>query len=133
PVHFTDDYSGLTGCNGTGQFIRTWLVEPNCLSAPAYTQVITVVDQATPTIVVQDVQLDFSASSQVILTPAQVGGGTTDNGGPVALSLSQSTFVCADFIETHAYPVTLTATDMCGNSATAEAIVSGVGELLALG
>jgi len=132
PVNYTDDLTGLTGCNGTGQVIRLWLVESHCLSAPQFTQVITLVDQAAPVLQTQNIVLDFSTSSTVELTPEQFDAGTTDNGGPFILGLSQSVFQCSDFIQTSSYPLVLTATDGCGNAASQEVTVSGVGAPLAL-
>jgi hypothetical protein len=127
---FTDDNSGLTGCNGTGTILRTWLVDDECDNASTMTQVITIVDQSPPIAICQNLTIDFSNSNTIIITPDQIDNGSSDNCGAVTLSLSQTEFTCDQFVQTNSVPVVLTVTDLCGNTSTCEAQVMGVGGVL---
>ena len=49
---FMDDDTGLTGCNGTGNVIRTWSVTDDCGNTATGTQVIVVQDNTDPTFTV---------------------------------------------------------------------------------
>ncbi len=127
---FTDDNTGLTGCNGSGVILRTWLVDDECFNATTMTQQITIVDQTPPVALCQNITLDFGGGSSVDITPQQIDNGSFDNCGDVTLAISQTTFNCSDFTQTSMIPVTLTVTDECGNSSTCVAQVSGVGGVL---
>ena len=50
-ISHSDDTSGLTGCNGTGTFIRTWTAEDDCGNSSSCLQTITVQDTTSPEIV----------------------------------------------------------------------------------
>jgi hypothetical protein len=65
-------------------------------------------------------------STSVSITPAMVDNGSSDNCGPPILTLSRTTFTCADLGPN---PVTLTATDRSGNVATCNVIVMVVDEV----
>src|SRR5690606_13460824 len=98
PARYTDDISGLTGCNSTGLVRRVWLVDAHCPEAGEYTQLITVVDTTAPVVWAQDFQLDFTHNSQIEITPEQIGSGSADLCGDITMTLSQSTYACTDFI-----------------------------------
>jgi hypothetical protein len=55
------------------------------------------------------------------VTPAQIDNGSTDNCGPVTLSLSKTDFTCEN---TGINIVTLTVTDQCSNTSTCTATVT---------
>ena len=46
---YVDDVSGLTGCNGTGTFTRTWTLLDACLNDSIQVQTIMVEDTTNPT------------------------------------------------------------------------------------
>ena len=59
--------------------------------------------------------LALDASGLLVLSPANINAGSTDNCSGFSLSLSRDTFRCADV---GLQPVTLTMTDLAGNQAT---------------
>ncbi len=109
---------------------RTWTSTDDCGNTATCLQVISVIDNTPPVALCQNITVDFGGGTTVTITPSQVNNGSTDNCGPVTLSLSQTTFNCEDFIQTNSIPVTLTVTDACGNSSTCVAQVFGMGGLL---
>ncbi|WP_189342883.1 HYR domain-containing protein [Ulvibacter litoralis] len=60
------------------------------------------------------VQLDATGNASI--TAADIDNGSSDDSGTVTLSVSPSTFTCADIVAP--VPVTLTVTDPSGNTAT---------------
>jgi PKD repeat protein len=60
------------------------------------------------------------------ITPEMINNGSNDNCSPVTLTVSKSTFNCTNL---GANTVTLTVTDVSGNSSTCQAVVTVVGEL----
>lgn len=60
------------------------------------------------------------------ITAASVNNGSSDNCGPVTLSVSKTTFACANI---GANTVILTVTDASGNTSTCTAVVTVVGEI----
>jgi hypothetical protein len=127
---FTDDTSGLTGCNGTGTILRLWLVDDECDNSATMTQVITIEDNTPPEAICQDFMIDFGDETTVTILPEDIDNGSSDNCGPVTLSLSQTEFNCDEFIGQMSVPVILTVTDECGNSSTCQANVTGIGGAL---
>ena len=85
------------------------------------TATVTVVDQTAPIVVTQPATLYLNSAGSATLTSAAVnGGGTADNCGVSAFSLSKSSFGCADVgVNT----VTLSASDASGNVMSANASV----------
>ena len=60
------------------------------------TQTITVNDQTAPIAVCQPVTAYLNAFGNATITAAQVNNGSTDNCGVASMSLSKTTFTCAD-------------------------------------
>jgi hypothetical protein len=88
-----------------------------------YFNTVTSSGPAPPNAVCTPYTAQLSSSGTVTITASGVDGGTTDpNGDPFTLSVSPSTFTCADIGENM---VTLTATDVDGSS-TCTAIVTVV-------
>ncbi|MCR9100369.1 MAG: VCBS repeat-containing protein [bacterium] len=102
-------------------------------NASACTAVVTVEDNVPPQALCQNVTVQLDADGSGSLTPAQVNNGSNDacpslpvSGGPVPggignLALDITTFDCEDV---GLNEVTLTATDINGNSSTCTAIVT---------
>lgn len=85
------------------------------------TAVVTVQDLVAPTVVTQPVTVLLNANGQASITAAQINNGSTDNCGVNAVTVSPSTFTCANLGPN---TVTLTVTDVNGNTATGTAIVT---------
>ncbi len=91
---------------GSGQFVS---------------QVITVEDNESPTAVCQDLTIQLDPAGSASITPQDVDAGSTDNCGIASISLDNTGFTCADV---GANLVTLTVTDIHGNSSTCTATVT---------
>ncbi len=82
---------------------------------------ITVNDTEIPVALCQDITVALDSTGNVSVTTAQIDNGSTDNCGIDSLSLSPNAFTCA---EVGSNTVTLTVTDVNGNSSTCTAIVT---------
>ncbi|MFK7809486.1 MAG: HYR domain-containing protein [Saprospiraceae bacterium] len=121
---YTDDLSGLNGCNGSGQIVRTWTLDDGCSGIVNVNQLIFVVDQTAPTAICQDVTLPLDQSGFASLNIGDVDNGSFDNCQDAAtlnFALSQTNFDCSQLGEN---VVVLTVTDNCNNSSTCIATVT---------
>ncbi|MFN3178131.1 MAG: HYR domain-containing protein [Phaeodactylibacter xiamenensis] len=82
---------------------------------------VTVEDNTPPVPLCQDVTIALDADGLGSVTPAQVSSGFIDACGPETLTLDRGDFDCADIGEN---TVTLTQTDVNGNSGTCTATVT---------
>ena len=85
------------------------------------TAVVTVRDQVGPTVVTQPLTVLLNAAGTVSITAAQINNGSTDACGIASVTVSPSTFTCANLGPN---TVTLTVTDVNGNVSTGTAIVT---------
>ena len=86
------------------------------------TTTITVLDTITPQIGCRDFTLELGINGQATLTPDLINDQSTDNcGTPLGYNLDRTAFSCDDLGPN---PVTLTASDASGNSATCTATVT---------
>ncbi|MFT6165783.1 MAG: hypothetical protein ACJASF_000465, partial [Vicingaceae bacterium] len=83
--------------------------------------VITIVDTLPSNVITQPVTVYLDAAGNASITTVDVDNGTTDNCGLAGLTLSNSTFTCADL---GANVVQLIATDIYGNIDSAAAVVT---------
>ena len=83
--------------------------------------IVTVIDNLPPTVVTQNATVYLNASGTATITAAQINNGSTDNGGIASMSVTPNTFTCANLGSNN---VTLTVTDVSGNSATGTATVT---------
>jgi len=82
------------------------------------------VNDVTPPVVRTRAVAVALVNGVAVVTPAQVNNGSTDACGIATLSLSRTSFTCANL---GANAVTLTATDVHGNVASAPAVVTVTG------
>jgi trimeric autotransporter adhesin len=85
------------------------------------TAVVTVQDLVAPTVITRPITVLLNANGQASITAAQINNGSTDNCGVNSVTVSPSSFTCANLGPN---TVTLTVTDVNGNTATATAIVT---------
>ncbi|CAM3500744.1 M36 family metallopeptidase [Aequorivita lipolytica] len=85
------------------------------------TAVVTVEDNVAPTAVCQNITVQLDASGNVSITAGDVDGGSTDACGIASTSIDITDFTCADIGPNN---VTLTVTDVNGNTSTCVAVVT---------
>ncbi|WP_460615617.1 PKD domain-containing protein [Hymenobacter seoulensis] len=101
----------VTSQNSCGQDVQTFAV--------------TVQDQQAPTVLAQPVTVSLR-NGQATITAAQVNNGSFDACGIATMAVSPSTFTCDNIGDNQ---VTLTVTDIHGNTATQMAQVTVVGTI----
>ena len=82
---------------------------------------VAIEDNIAPDVVVQNVTIQLANDGTGSLTAAQVDNGTTDNCGIDNLAISETTFGCDDVGD---HTLVFTATDLSGNTATANFTVT---------
>jgi hypothetical protein len=107
----------------------TWTVTDIHGNEQTAVQVITVNDTEKPVVQVQNITILLGANGTAGITPAQVNNGSSDNCGIAGLVLSKTSFDC-DNIGTNM--VTLTVTDIHGNTNFANAIITVKDEVPAI-
>ncbi len=85
--------------------------------------IVTLVDTISPTAICQDITVELDFLGEVSIVPADVDGGSFDNGSIASLQISQSDFSC---VHIGANNVTLMVIDDSGNSGTCNATVTVV-------
>ncbi|MFG4003100.1 T9SS type B sorting domain-containing protein [Flavobacterium aquidurense] len=85
------------------------------------TAVVTVKDLAVPTVITQNITVQLDATGSTAVIPALINNGSTDNCSIAAMTLDKTTFDCSNI---GANTVTLTVTDVNGNSASNTATVT---------
>ncbi|HLP20093.1 MAG TPA: T9SS type A sorting domain-containing protein, partial [Chitinophagales bacterium] len=85
--------------------------------------IVTVEDTVAPVVACQAITVHLDATGNASITAAQIDNGSTDACGSVTLSVTPNTFNC---LSVGANTVTLTATDINGNSSVCTATVTVV-------
>ncbi|WP_319479816.1 HYR domain-containing protein [uncultured Draconibacterium sp.] len=85
------------------------------------TATVTLEDNIAPTAICQDITVQLDASGNATITAADIDNGSSDNCAITSRTLSQNNFDCDDVGEN---TVTLTITDVNGNSSTCDAKVT---------
>ncbi|NOG56299.1 MAG: HYR domain-containing protein [Bacteroidetes bacterium] len=85
------------------------------------TVTVTVIDTIKPAVITQNINAYLDATGNVSIVPTDVDNGSSDVCGAPTLSLDVSSFSCA---EVGANTVTLTATDVNNNVASATAVIT---------
>jgi hypothetical protein len=83
-------------------------------------------DLLAPVVKVKEIKVALGTTGSVSVTPEQVNDGSTDNVGITSMTLSKSTFTCADLGTS---TVTFTAKDGSGNTSAAEVTITVVDEI----
>ena len=105
----------------TGTTTVTWTVTDGSGNTATSTQTVTVTDNENPSALCQGVTIQLNATGNTSVTAAQVDNGSTDNCGIATMTLSQSTFTCANV---GANPIVMTVTDVNGNSSTCLSVIT---------
>ncbi len=109
-------------CSEIGPNSVTLTVTDTAGNASSCTATVTVLDTIAPIAVCQDATVYLDASGNLVLTGAEVDGGSTDNCAIVNIVITPNTFTCADIGIT--VPVSATFFDASGNFATCQADVT---------
>ncbi|HNW98961.1 MAG TPA: HYR domain-containing protein [Bacteroidales bacterium] len=84
---------------------------------------VNIMDVTAPIALTQNITVELDNSGAAYITPSMINNGSYDACGPVALAIDKKDFSCADL---GSNTVTLTVTDLSGNTASAPAIVTVV-------
>jgi PKD repeat protein len=108
-------------CADLGANLVTLTVTDEFANVATCSATVTVVDNIAPTAVCQNMTVQLDATGNASITAAQIDNGSSDNCGIQSITVSPSTFSCANIgVNT----VTLTVTDASGNVATCNATVT---------
>ncbi|MFO7575559.1 MAG: hypothetical protein R6W67_10440, partial [Bacteroidales bacterium] len=91
------------------------------LMAASFFYLASAQDTTPPVVNTKTFTLILDVNGNGTLLPEDVDNGSNDESGPVTLSVSPNVFTCTDL---GPQTVTLTATDMAGNSASADVIIT---------
>ena len=85
------------------------------------TAIVNVIDNIPPTVITNDITVELNSNGEISITPDQIDNGSNDASGIDFYSLDISDFNCMNL---GTNTVTLTVTDLNGNSASNTAIVT---------
>ncbi|MES2328650.1 MAG: cadherin-like beta sandwich domain-containing protein [Bacteroidota bacterium] len=108
-------------CSNTGVNTVTLTVTDVNGNVSTATAMVTVQDNMAPTVITQNIVIYLDANGTASITPAQINNGSTDNCSIATYNLSKAIFDCNN---TGSNTVTLTVTDVSGNSSSNTAIVT---------
>jgi len=125
----TDNCAGTINASTTdplsygeqGTFTVTWTYVDGNGNIGTQEQTVIVEDLIPPMAVANDITVKLDAFGRAAISPADIDGGSADNCGIASRSLDLSTFECPPLAGTE---VTLTVTDLGGNTASATATVT---------
>jgi hypothetical protein len=108
-------------CSNVGANAVTLLVTDVNGNTSTCAAVVTVEENVPPVAICQNITVNLSSNGVANITASQVDNGSFDACGTVSLSVSPSSFNCTN---QGANNVTLTVTDLSGNSSTCVAVVT---------
>jgi transcriptional regulator len=108
-------------CSNVGENTVTLTATDASGNVTSKTAVVTVKDAIAPTVVTKNVTIYLDATGSASITTSDINNGSTDNCTIESYSLDKTSFNCSN---TGDNTVTLTVTDVNGNSATETAVVT---------
>ncbi|RMB56092.1 HYR domain-containing protein [Dokdonia sinensis] len=108
-------------CSNIGDNTVQLTVSDNNGNSATCTATVTVEDNIAPTVACQPITVQLDSDGNAAITAAQVDNGSSDFCGIDTITLSATSFTCSDVGEN---TVSLTVTDVNGNSETCETIVT---------
>ena len=126
----TDNCAGsITGTTTTafpitaqGTTVVTWTFTDTSGNVSTQTQNVIIEDVTVPIVVTQDIIVFLDSNGEVLISPSDINDGSVDNcDGELTFELDITLFTCDDVGDNI---VTLTVTDVNGNSDSLQAIVS---------
>ena len=116
----------LFTCADVGSNSVVLTVTDSNLNVATCTATVGIIDNFPPTIITQDAIVYLDASGNGSITAAEVDGGISDACGIASISVSQTSFTCADL---GVNPVDVIAIDVNGNADTGSAFVTVIDSL----
>jgi len=124
----TNDFNGTATISGAvlpiGITTVVWTVDDGNGQTATCTTVITVEDNEMPIAITQNITISLDDSGEGSISPSDVDNGSSDNCS-FTLSLDLDTFDCFNLGD---YTVTLSIEDIAGNTTSATAIVTVIGD-----
>jgi N-acetylneuraminic acid mutarotase len=108
-------------CANIGANVVTLLVTDQSGNTSTCTAIVTILDNTAPSALCQNITVSLNGSGTASITAAQIDNGSSDNCSITSMSVSPSTFSCANI---GANVVTLLVTDQSGNTSTCTATVT---------
>uniref|UniRef100_UPI0030EF2E2A T9SS type B sorting domain-containing protein n=1 Tax=Ascidiimonas meishanensis TaxID=3128903 RepID=UPI0030EF2E2A len=104
-----------------GTTVVTWTFDDGNGNTVTQSQNVVIDDVTNPVAVCNNIEVILDLSGSATITAAQIDGGSTDNCGIASVTIDNDTFTCTNVgLNT----VTLTVTDINGNTDTCEATVN---------
>ncbi|MCH9659544.1 MAG: T9SS type A sorting domain-containing protein [Bacteroidetes bacterium] len=113
--------NNLFNCNNVGSNSVLFTVMDTSGNSDSCSAIVTVEDAIAPNMVCQDITVQLDASGVAFITVNDIDGGTNDACGLSLVTIDVNSFSCADLGTNN---VTLSATDLYGNSASCTAVVT---------
>ncbi len=116
-ITYDDDISNLTGCNGTGNLVRTWTAKDACGNTSSCVQTITITDTKAPVVIPPPAITVSCESSLDVSVTGQINA--TDNCTPFSsldIQILNDEAGVVGCNHTGTLIRTWIVTDLCGNS-----------------
>ncbi|MCF8274575.1 MAG: HYR domain-containing protein, partial [Flavobacteriaceae bacterium] len=115
----------IFNCTNIGENEVTLTVADPAGNSDTCTAIVTVIDNLSPTVVCQNITLQLDATGNATISVNDIDNGSFDACGLLSMTISKTDFNCSNIGSNPATnTVTLTATDLYGNSASCSALVT---------
>lgn len=119
-INWTDDVSGLNGCNGTGNLLRTWTATDACGNKATCVQVLTIIDTKKPVLTPPaNITVSCEAGIDVSVTGNLQAADNCTPGAQLDIQMTDDMTGVTGCNHTGTVKRTWVVTDACGNSASA--------------